>query len=148
MFHLSPRVWLDDQLLEIVEPEAFDLALEPTAPRLFLVPLDVDDDELSGVRNAGPSPARMRRRHVGIEFRVRLPSTPDVAFGTFDEATSYAVDQAAKNARSASIDVIAKTRAAARWWLGATAEAVFDKHPDGAALDTYVITASNLGPTP
>jgi hypothetical protein len=156
MFHLSPRFWLDEQLLEIVEPEAFDLAPAPIAPGLFLVPFDDDDDghdddELSGVRNAAPAPShvRFRRRYPGIEFRVRLPSTPEETFAKFDDATSYAVDQSARTMWRATIDVVAKTRAAARWWLGDAGAAFFDKYPDGrGAVETFTVDARNLGPTP
>lgn len=152
MFHLSPRFWLDDQLLEIVEPEAFELMPEPVVPSLFLVPFDDDDNgggEPAGVRNAAPSPVRMHRRHPGIEFRVRLPSTPEESFATFDDATSYAVDQSARTMWRATIDVVARTRAAARWWLGDAGGAFFDKYPDGrGAVETFTVDARNLGPTP
>jgi hypothetical protein len=153
MFHLSPRFWLDDELLEIVEPEAFDLAPEPSVPSLFLVPFEDDDhdDAHSGVRNAAPAPShvRMRRRYPGIEFRVRLPSTPEETFATFDAATSYAVDQSARTMWRATIDVVARTRAAARWWLGDAGAAFFDEYPDGrGAVETFTVDAKNLGPTP
>jgi hypothetical protein len=57
MFHLSPRFWLDDQLLTLVEPEAFELQPDPDPSDLLLVPA-VDTDVLGYdvPRNAAPAP--------------------------------------------------------------------------------------------
>lgn len=149
MFHLSPRFWLDDELLTLVEPEAFELQPDPVPSDLLLVPA-VDTDVLAYdiPRNAAPSAARHRRPHRGVEFVVHHPNDDGGTFRTFEDAASYAVESAATTQWRMTLDVRALNRAGARWWGGDRGLAAYDANPGGAALERFIVTAQSQGSIP
>jgi hypothetical protein len=151
MFHVSPHFWLDEQLLALVDPESFELRPDLDSSPVMLVDSDgsnktlFHDASLLIPRNAAPSANRMRRRHPGIQFSVRAPSAPESVFSTFQEAASYAVDDAAKTGWKATLDVVALSRSGARWCGGNMGAAAFDKDPADEALERFVISVKRMG---
>jgi len=86
-----------------------------------------------------------RKTHSDLEFAVDDASGRQRTFRTFDEAAGFAVAVAASTGRAVNVDVLAWSRAAARFYGGDYGAEQYDEDPVASVFDRIVVRADHVG---